>query len=31
MASGRLRAIDERAGVERTLPVRSITEVGPPS
>lgn len=29
LASGRLRAIDERAGVERTLPVKSITAVGP--
>jgi hypothetical protein len=29
LAAGRLRAIDEKAGVERTLPLRNITAVAP--
>jgi hypothetical protein len=29
LAAGRLRAIDEKAGVERTLPLRNITNVAP--
>ena len=29
LAAGRLRAIDEKAGVERTLPLRNITAVNP--
>jgi hypothetical protein len=30
LAGGRLRARDRRSDLERTLPLRSITSVGPP-